>query len=230
MTESRSLTRTVAVIVVVIAFIALTVFALSARAYKAGHPAVRVPNASLGLTTPKAALPISSTTPTSGDVVGGLLAPVAAPADTAPASAPPAAPTPAPDSGVHLAACELGLPVPTEQAGLANLIAIVPLFGPFSPEAFAMVPAFTPGFPLLGPLVIAGGESLDQLPTDQLATALRPLENQGFDALSPLYGPVRPQVLEGEAQLASALQPLVATFASMPGATCLPAALSAVLG
>jgi hypothetical protein len=119
--------------------------------------------------------------------------------------------------------------VPTEQAGLANLIALVPLFGPFSPEAFAMVPAFAPAFPLFGPLIIEGGKQLDALPLDALVSILRPLENAGYDAINPLYGPVRPQVLAGESQVASAIEPGVAAFASLPGATCLPALFAAAL-
>ena len=42
--------------------------------------------------------------------------------------------------------------------------------------------------------------------------AVNGLEDQGFTALSPLYGPVRPQVLAGEAQVAAALRPQVAAF------------------
>ena len=218
-------TRTVALIVVVAAFVALAAFALLARSYQPGRPAVRVPNASIGLVTPRVALPIASSTAVpETSVLSG------APSAAAPRATPPApAPTPAPGAPVALAACELGLPVPTQQAGLANLIAIVPLFGPFSPEAFAIVPAFQPAFPLFGPLLIEGGNQLDALPVDTLVNVLRPLETSGFTALSPLYGPVRPQVLAGESQVATALEPGVAAFASLPGATCVPAALSLVL-
>jgi hypothetical protein len=128
---------------------------------------------------------------------------------------------------VQLAACELGLPVPNEQAGLANLVTLVPAFGPFSPEAFAMVPAFAPAFPLFGPMIIAGGEQLDAHADEinTLISAAHPLEQAGFDALNPLYGPYRQQFLAAETQLASTLQPGVAAFASAPGATCVPAAL-----
>ena len=220
-------TRTVALIVVVAAFAALAAFALLARAYQPGRPAVRVPNASIGLVTPRLAQPIAASTAAPQTSVLSETTDAPAPAPTATPSIP--TPAPAPDAPVALAACELGLPVPTEQAGLANLIAIVPLFGPFSPEAFAMVPAFQPAFPLFGPLLIEGGNQLNGLPLDALVNLLRPLETSGFNALSPLYGPVRPQVLAGESQVASALAPGVAAFASLPGATCVPAALSLVL-
>ena len=220
--------RTVALIVVVIAFIALAAFALLARAYEPGRPAVRVPNSALALATPRLAAPIAASTPVAsgGAIDGGLLAPT--PSPTA-APTPTANPTPTPDAPVALAACELGLAVPNEQAGLANLIALVPLFGPFSPEAFAMVPAFEPAFPLFGPLIIEGGRQLETLPIDAVVSVLRPLENAGYDAISPVYGPLRPQVLAGESQLAAAIEPGVAAFASLPGATCLPALFAAAL-
>ena len=112
------------------------------------------------------------------------------------------------------------------------LLALVPLFGPFSPEAFAMMPAFEPGFPLFGPLIVEGGKQLDAHPDEMnaLVGVVHPLEQNGFDAMSPLYGPYRQQFLDGEASLAGALQPGVAAFAGMPGATCVPAAQAALLG
>ena len=54
---------------------------------------------------------------------------------------------------------------------------------------------------------------------------VRRLEEQGFNTIAPFYGPVRPQFLSAEAQLASLIAPGVAAFASLPGATCVPAAL-----
>lgn len=230
MTASRS--RIAAVIVIVVSFVALATFALMARAYEPGRDAVKVPKQSIGLVTPpKLALPIASSTPSSGDVVGGLVA--GAPSANTPTA------TPTPEKGktaspvdsptqAQLAPCELGLEVPQEPAGLANFVPIIPLFGPFSPEAFAFVPAFNAGFPLLGPLVIAGGDGLKQAQPllDAAVPVVNSLEEQGFNTLSPLYSPVRPQVLAGEAQLASLIAPGVEAFASLPGATCFPAALA----
>ncbi|HVT75982.1 MAG TPA: hypothetical protein VHD87_03050 [Acidimicrobiales bacterium] len=228
MTATR--TRAVAVIVIVIAFIALATFALLARAYRPGRDGVRVPDGSLGITTPRLAQPIAASLPEPATAVLGATqdAPAASPSMPAPAA--PTTPPPSGGGGVALAACELGLPVPTQQAGLANLVTLVPAFGPFSPEAFAMVPAFSPAFPLFGPMIIAGGQQLDAH-ADQVNTAIgvvHPLEQSGFDALAPVYGPHRDQVLAGEAQVASALEPGVAAFAALPGATCLPAALALV--
>jgi len=51
MTASR--TRAVAVVVIVVAFVALAVFALLARAYQPGRDGVRVPNGVLALTLVK---------------------------------------------------------------------------------------------------------------------------------------------------------------------------------
>ena len=115
--------------------------------------------------------------------------------------------------------------------GIQSLVRLIPLFGPFSPEAFAMVPAFAPGFPLVGPLIVRGGEFLTDNPEVTAAAydVAHPLETQGYATLAPLYEPVRPQVLAGEAQFAATVAPQVETFAGMPGATCLPAALALAL-
>lgn len=156
-------------------------------------------------------------------------APAAAPAAAEPAPTPTAdAPAPGPATN-NLPPCPLGLPVPTEPAGLANLVQLVPLFGPFSPEAFAMVPAFEPAFPLFGPLIVSGGQQLDARAAEMnaLVGVVRPLEQAGFDAISPAYGPYRQQFLDAEAGVAAAMQPGAAAFAGAPGASCLPAAQAA---
>ncbi|MEY2473575.1 MAG: hypothetical protein QOK28_2904 [Actinomycetota bacterium] len=227
MTASR--TRAVAVVVIVVAFVALAAFALLARGYQPGREGVPISNGSLRLETPHLAEPIAATQPIAPTVVAGA-AQDASPTPASTPAPPQLPPPPSNDGGVALAACELGLPVPTEQAGLANLVTLVPLFGPFSPEAFAMVPAFEPAFPIFGPMIVAGGQQLDAH-QDAVNTAngvVHPLEVAGYDALTPLYGPHRQQFLAGESQLASAIEPGVAAFAAAPGATCVPAALSVV--
>ena len=218
--------RSVALVVVVAAFVALAAFALLARAYEPGRAGVPIPNSSLSLVTPRIAAPIANSTEVAGVAIDTPAAASGASTAVPSPSGEPAPTTPQPGAPSVLAPCELGLPVPTEQAGLANLVSIIPLFGPFSPEAFAMVPAFEPAFPLFGPMLIAGGNQLDSMPVDQVVSVTRPLENQGYDAISSFYAPVRPQVLGGEAQLAATLQPGVAAFAALPGATCLPASLA----
>lgn len=233
--------RVVAVVVVIAAFIALTVFALLARAYRPGHSGVRVPGALAGRSTTQLAQSAASVTPTA-NVLGALInatpAASASPAVPAPAtqtaSAPahstPASGTPTPPPNANpLPPCPLGLAVPTQQAGVANLVQLVPLFGPFSPEAFAMVPGFEPAFPVFGPLIVSGGKQLDAhaAQMNTVVGVVHPLEQQGFDALSPLYGPYRQQFLAGEASVASAMAPGAAAFANAPGVSCVPAALAA---
>ena len=109
--------------------------------------------------------------------------------------------------------------------GLQNLIRLVPLFGPFSPEAFAMLPVFEPGFQVLGPLFPLFETGLDQLAPvlDPLTPAVQQLGDAGFALLGPLYAPYREDVLAGEAQLAAQLQPIVQQLADTPGSECLVA-------
>ena len=230
MTASRS--RTFAVLVIVIAFIALAALALLARGYRPGRDGVPVPSAALGIAAGRLAQPGTSSAPSpaSPTVVAGVTfqPPAVIPALTT-ASAPPTSPPALPDNGtVALAPCELGLAVPTEQAGLANLIPLVPLFGPFSPEAFAFMPAFEPAVPLAGPAIIAGGEQLaaHQAELDAIVAAGRPVERAAFEALLPLYGPYREQFLAAESESASTIAPAIGTLAAAPGATCVPAALA----
>jgi hypothetical protein len=223
---------------VIAAFIALTAFALLARAYRPGRDGVKVPAALASHPTTQlvqsavAAVPTGAVLGTQIENTSTDVVSVAAPAapTTAPEPAAPAPSTPPPPPNTNnLAPCPLGLATPTQPAGLANMVALVPLFGPFSPEAFAMMPAFGPAFPLFGPMIISGGQQLDAH-ADQmnaLVGVVHPLEQQGFDAMNPLYGPYRQQFLDGEAALAGALQPGVAAFASAPGASCLPAAQAA---
>ncbi|MBV9042056.1 MAG: hypothetical protein JOZ68_13705 [Acidimicrobiia bacterium] len=234
--------RIVAVVIVIAAFIALATFALLARAYRPGRSGVRVPGALAGKSTTQFAQSAAAVTPTA-TVLGGLIngtpgasassvEPAPAPATqaaTAPAhSAPGSGTSTSPPNAKPLPPCPLGLAVPTQQAGVANLVQIVPLFGPFSPEAFAMVPAFEPAFPVFGPLITSGGKQLDAHAAEMgtVVGVVHPVEQQGFDTLSPLYGPYRQQFLAGEASVASAMAPGAAAFANAPGVSCVPAALS----
>lgn len=235
--------RVIAVVVVIAAFIALATFALLARAYRPGRSGVRVPGALAGKSTTQFAQSAAAVTPTA-NVLGALInenpaasgsaaVPASAPATqaaTTPAHSTPASGTPTPPpTGNTLPPCPLGLAVPTQQAGVANLVQLVPLFGPFSPEAFAMVPGFEPAFPVFGPLIVSGGKQLDAHAAEMnsLVGVVHPVEQQGFDALSPLYGPYRQQFLAGEAGVASAMAPGAAAFANAPGVSCVPAALAA---
>ena len=232
--------RVIAVAVIIAAFIALAAFALLARAYRPGRSGVRVPNAFANRSTtqlaePAAAVAPAGTAATQNNETPAATSSAAGPPTAAAAAAASAPGTPAPSTQAQppntngLPPCPLGLAVPTQQAGVANLVQVVPLFGPFSPEAFAMVPGFQPAFPLFGPLIVSGGQQLDAH-ADQVnavAGVVHPAEQAGFDAVSPAYAPYRQQVLAGEAGVAGALQPGAAAFASAPGASCVPAAQAA---
>ncbi|HJR24667.1 MAG TPA: hypothetical protein VJ804_04290, partial [Acidimicrobiales bacterium] len=147
-------------------------------------------------------------------------APVVAPAPDPGALLPPPR-VPEPERGKPCAA--LSLPAPQEVGGLQNLIRLVPLFGPFSPEAFAMLPAFEPGFQVLGPLFPVFEDGLDQAAPvlDPLTVVVQRLGDAGYGAIGPLYQPYRQQVLDAEAQLAAYLQPIVQQLADAPGSECL---------
>ena len=136
-------------------------------------------------------------------------------------SAPPESPEP---SGGKPCA-QLGLPAPEKVGGVQSLVRLIPLFGPFSPEAFAMLPAFQPGIDALGPLFPLFESGLDQAaPVLDAATPVaQQLGQAGFGALAPLYGPYREDVLAGEAQLAAFLRPLIESLAEAPGSECVVA-------
>lgn len=179
--------------------------------------------------------------PTRG-TVGGSPSPspsVSLPAPTAPAvlaasptrspdvTPPPASSPgsdPAPTSETALS-CPLPLPEAPPGGGVASLTPLLPLFGPFSAEAFAMMPAFEPLLPLFGPMLVAGQQTLES--ADPVLSVLiglvQPLETAGFEALAPFYGPNRQQLLDAEASAAHAIAPITEAVAATPGAGCLPA-------
>jgi hypothetical protein len=88
-----------------------------------------------------------------------------------------------------------------------------------------MVPAFQPGIDALGPLFPIA-ESLLDAAAPILDAATPPItqgEDAFFQAISPLYLPVRPQVLTAEHQLAGDLEPLIRSLATAPGSECVVA-------
>lgn len=223
--ERREIARVVAGIVVILAFIALAALAIVAS------------RSDLSISSPAGAreaprLPVA---PALTDISTPLpMRVVARPAASPPTSdlpAEPAAPVPElpqppaldPPSGKPCAA--LGLPAPQQVGGIQNLVRLIPLFGPFSPEAFAMLPAFQPGIEALGPLFPRFEQGLDQLAPvlDAVTPGVQQLSDAGYAAIAPLYGPYRQDVLAAEAQLASFLQPIVASLAQAPGSECLVA-------
>lgn len=131
--------------------------------------------------------------------------------------APPAAP-----SSVYADCPALGLPAPERAGGLQSLIALVPLFGPFSPEAFAFMPAFDGGFYFFGPMLPEAERALAELaPVLALITpGAQQLGQAGYDALIPFYEPYRQQFLDAEGDLAAQIAPVVEALVTAPGAEC----------
>jgi len=164
---------------------------------------------------------------------------LAAPAVGAPTASPPAvavaaaAPTPtpsptstatAPPAPAELPACPLPLsaPSPTQQGGLASLVGLSPLFGPFSSEAFAAAPLFQPLLQNFGPFLVAfaDGYAAAEPSLVPLIAQVESLETSGFSVVSPIYTPYRSQFLTSEAALATALAPLVKTAAANAATSC----------
>lgn len=219
----REVIRLIAGIVVILSFLALAALAIAASRsdFSISAPA--------GAQEPISVLPpapdlLDLSTPLPARVPPSTPAPnasvVAAVTSGEPELPPPAAPDPAP-KGKPCA--QLGLPAPEKVGGIQSLVRLIPLFGPFSPEAFAMLPAFQPGMDALGPLFPLFESRLDQMaPVLDVATPVaQQLGEAGFGTLAPLYGPYREAVLDGEAQLAAFLQPIVQSLATAPGSECL---------
>jgi hypothetical protein len=141
------------------------------------------------------------------------------PATTGTTANPP--PTPAP---ADLPACPLPLPAPApaEQGGLASLVGLSPLFGPYSSEAFAAAPLFQPLLQDFGPFLVAFADQYAAAEPSlaPLIAQVESLENSGYSATSPLYAPYSSQFLTAETTLATALAPLVKTAATNEGTSC----------
>jgi hypothetical protein len=215
---------------VIAAFIALAGLAIAASrsSLSIGLPAAAA--AAAGSSSPApTALPdvpdlAAIATPRPTTVVAPVAVPAVlaeAPTAGAPTELPPSPPVPSVPQGKPCA--QLSLPAPSQVGGIQNLVRLIPLFGPFSPEAFAMLPALQPGIAALGPLFPVFESGLDQLaPVLDAATPLvQQLSDAGFAALAPLYLPYRQTVLDGEAQLVAFLQPVVTSLATAPGSECL---------
>lgn len=227
--DRREVARLVAGIVVILAFVALAALAIAASR---SDLSISAPAAS---SQPAAAAPATRPdAPRLQPVSLPLLrsTPAAAPADPAADGppeaevAPPGSVPPLPDDGTAGVPCpQLGLPAPQEVGGLQSLVRLIPIFGPFSPEAFAMLPAFQPGIDALGPLFPVFASGLDDAAPvlDVVVPVVQQLGEQGFAALQPLYGPVREDVLAGERAFAAQLAPVVAALADAPGSECLVA-------
>ena len=217
------LAKLVAALVVVAALISLAVIAIKT---KGDSTETRGALAFVDTPDPAATrLPGPTTIATDAsnttDVLGGL---IDGPTDTrkpAPDS-PPDRDAPEGPVAAQLT-CPAPLPPATRSGGVASLTPIIPVFGPFSAEAFAFLPAFEPAFPVIGPLFAAFGAMLvaGQPLLDVAIPAINAGEQSGYEAIEPVYGQLRPQVLTGEAQAAAAINPIVGQLAATNGSGCI---------
>jgi hypothetical protein len=179
------------------------------------------------------AAPVSPTVASTPDPVSAApltaAMPVTEAAVTAPAADPAPSPTPTPAPATlppasvpALPACPLPLDAPAQPGGLASLVGLSPLFGPFSAEAFASAAAFQPVLELFGPFLVAFAAAYGTAePTlAPLVSGVEAFENDGFTVISPLYGPHRAEFLTAETTLATALAPLAETLVTNPAASC----------
>jgi hypothetical protein len=230
--DRRQQVRLIAALVVIAAFVALAALAIAASrsSFSLGLPAAAheaetsTPPPTVVPTVPAPGLGYVAAPVVTSPVVEGVSSQSEAPAPSAGSAPPSVAQPPARPPASTGAACPaLGLLPPEDVGGLQSLVALIPLFGPFSPEAFAMLPAFEPGFGALGPLFPVFGRGLDA--AAPLLTPLTPvvqqLEEAGFSTVGPFYTPMRAQVLAAEKQLATQLAPVVAALATAPGSECL---------
>jgi hypothetical protein len=140
-----------------------------------------------------------------------------------PSSSPPPSPPPSGPPVKPAAACPLPLQPPAETGGLQSLIGMVPAFGPFSAEAFAMAPAYAPLLDLMGPILAKYPDLQAQAQPllGPLFNAMGMFANAGFDILKPLYEPYRQKMLAAEAKFAAAIAPFAEKAAGSPMGTCL---------
>ncbi|WP_405167004.1 hypothetical protein OG203_19030 [Nocardia sp. NBC_01499] len=119
-------------------------------------------------------------------------------------------------------ACPLGWPAPKQQGGLASLIGLAPLAGPFSSEAFALGSVYQPILQLAGPVLAEIAPVLAQYqPTiDPFITQVQGVEAVVLQAILPYYGPYRDQLIAAEGDLAKVLAPILTRAYNSEAASC----------
>lgn len=153
-----------------------------------------------------------------------------------PANATPLAPGAGPDGSVPIGpaspfaaqsvntqpACPLGWPAPKEQGGLASLIGLAPLAGPFSSEAFALGSVYQPILQLVGPVLaqIAPVITANQPLIDPIITQVQGVEAVVLEAILPYYGPYRGQLIAAEGDFAKAIAPVLDQVYNSAAASC----------
>lgn len=229
--------RTAAAIVAVASLLGLAGLGIAANAgggvLGVAQPVLASPSTTAPPTTappstlpPRPVVAVTAPAATAGSPRPVAVAPTTT-ATTQPPAAPPTSLVPPPPVPPPLDTpprpCALGLPTPEHTGGVAALVDLVPLFGPFTAEAFALQPAWGPFLNDIGPLVALGATALDKAKPllDALTPALQGLEQAGFDLLAPLYLPFRQDFLDAQADLAAALAPITQAISTAPGTECL---------
>lgn len=223
------LARLVAALIALVAIVALAVMALSTKTEKVAlvKPlgSQSAPRELLRPSTPAVPGPLTVAVPE--PVVGEAVSATAAAQAPSTGAAPTPSPlttSPGPDTTLTPAGavCPFPLPAPGQTGGLASLVGIVPVFGPFSAEAFAFSPAYEPLLKLFGPFLPAFEQGLATADpaTAPVIAALRTLEDAGYGAVGPLYGPYRQQILDAEKQAATAIGVYTSMLADSAPAAC----------
>lgn len=189
---------------------------------------------------PAAEAPAASVPLGTGGAAPAGSVPLAAPAPGGPASSVPLGPganVPAgPGDSVRLAPgadlfaapqatqppCPLGWPAPRQQGGLASLIGLAPLAGPFSSEAFALGAVYQPILQLVGPVLaeIAPVISAHQPLIDPFIAQVQAVELVVLEAILPYYGPYRDQLIAAEGEFAKVLAPILNNVYNSEVASC----------
>lgn len=207
-----------------------------------GAPAVgAVPNSAVPLGTGGAA-PAASAPPASGN---GPNSAVPLGTGTVPNPSVPVGQNTAPDGSVPLAAgspfatvptntqpaCPLGWPAPKQQGGLASLIGLAPLAGPFSSEAFALGSVYQPILQLVGPVLaeIAPVITSHQPLLAPFIAQVQSVEALVLEAILPYYGPYRAQLIAAEGDLAKTLAPILNNAYNSEIASCFVAWQSQII-
>ncbi|MCX5045457.1 hypothetical protein OG921_20005 [Aldersonia sp. NBC_00410] len=212
-------------------------------------PAPVAPPAGNAETAPAPAAPpaVGTPAPAASVPLGGGVGAGAVPIGTAPVSTvplPTAAPGAGPAGAVPLGAvapgtgspfgatiqvtqppCPLGWPAPEKQGGLASLIGLAPLAGPFSSEAFALASVYQPMLRLAGPILaeIAPVITHYQPQIDPIIQNVQAVEAVVLQAILPYYGPYRDQLIAAEGDVAKALAPVLERAYATESASCLVA-------
>ncbi|WP_228823644.1 hypothetical protein [Nocardia blacklockiae] len=118
--------------------------------------------------------------------------------------------------------CPLGWPAPAQQGGLASLIGLAPLAGPFSSEAFALGSVYQPLLQLVGPVLAEIAPVLNRYQPliDPVITQVQGVEAVVLEAILPYYGPYRDQLIAAEGDLAKALAPALNRIHDSEAASC----------